>query len=77
MQASVQVLPHIVDTALKYLTFCNSAQSQGGDPSSSKGQDTSDKTLDEACSAKWRKLGRKAIHRLAGAKTLLCSMILH
>ena len=48
VQATVQVQPHIVDTALKYLTFCHSAQAQSGDPSSSKGQDTSDNTLDEA-----------------------------
>ena len=44
VQASVQVQPHIVDTALKYLTFCNSAQALGGDTSSTKGQNTSEKT---------------------------------
>ena len=70
VQASVQVQPHIVDTALKYLTFCNSARSQGGDPSSSKGQDTSDKTLDDAFS---KFLQGKATHRLAAAKTVLSS----
>ena len=48
VQASVQVQPHIVGTALKYLTFCNSVQALGGDTSSSKGQDASDKTVDEA-----------------------------
>ena len=70
VQASVQVQPHIVDTALKYITFCHSAQALGGDPSSSKGQDTSDKTLDEAFG---KFLQGKASHRLAAAKALLCS----
>ena len=70
VQASVQVQPHIVDTALKYLTFCNSAQALGRDTSSSKGQDTSEKTLDEAFG---QYLQGKSSHRLAAAKTLLSS----
>ena len=45
MQVSVQVQPHIVDIALKYLSFCNSAQALGGDTASSKGQGQSDNTL--------------------------------
>ena len=70
VQATVQVHPHVVDTALKYLTFCNSVQSQGSDPSSSRGQDMSGKTLDDAFS---KFLQGKAAHRLAAAKTMLGS----
>ena len=59
VQATVAVHPHVVDTALKFLTSCHSAQALG------EGQDASDKTLDEAFGstepaviaelAKWRK----------------------
>ena len=70
VQASVQVQPHIVDTALKYLTFCNSTQALGGDHSSSNGQGMSSRQLDEAFG---RFLEGKAVHRLQTAKTLLAA----
>ena len=70
VQSSVQVLPHIVDTALKYLTFCNRYQALGGATSSSKGQDVCEQNMDEAFS---KYLQGKSSHRLKEAKTLLNS----
>ena len=61
VQASVQVAPHIVDTALKYLAFCSSAPAA---------QDVSEQSLDEGFS---RYLQGKSSHRLKEAKTLLNS----
>ena len=68
VQAQVQVQPHIVDTALKYLSFCNSRQA--GATSSSKGQGQSDNALDDAFG---KLLQGKGYHRLQAAKTLLCA----
>ena len=39
VQVQVQVHPHIIDTALKYLTFCHSRTAPGGDSSSASKQD--------------------------------------
>ena len=62
VQASVVVLPHVIDTALKFLTFCNSRQASG--------EDASDQTLDQAFQ---KFLPGQSIHRFTAAKTLLCS----
>ena len=70
VQASVQVAPHIIDTALKYLTFCNSSQAAGAVTSSSKDQDPCEQNLDSAFS---KYLQGNSSHRLKEAKTLLNS----
>ena len=62
VQASVVVLPHVIDTALKFLTFCNSRQASS--------EDASEQTLDQAFQ---RFLPGQSIHRFTAAKTLLCS----
>ena len=58
VQASVQVSPHVIDTALKYLTFCSSAQAVAPGKQS----------LDEGFTNYLQ--GNRA-HRLKEAKTLL------
>ena len=62
VQQSVQVAPHIVDTALKYLTFCNGPQASA--------EGMTEQRVDEAF-AKY--LQGKSSHRLKEAKTLLNS----
>ena len=70
VQGTVYVAPHVVDTALKYLRFCHRTDAQGGDPASSQGQGTGDKTLDEAFV---KLLPGRAHSRLLSAKTMLGS----
>ena len=70
VQGQVYVAPHVVDTALKYLRFCHRTDAQGGDPASSQGQGTSDKTLDEAFV---KLLPGKAHNRLLTTKAMLSS----
>ena len=42
VQQTVQVGPHVIDTALKYLTFCSSAQAVAAD------RDVGEQSLDES-----------------------------
>ena len=68
VQASVQVAPHVLDTAMKYLTFCRSPRAAclGAEPSD--GDDLTEGKVDE----KFGKfLQGKSVHRLKEAKTLL------
>jgi len=70
VQASVQVAPHIVDTALKYLSFCRAPQAAGVAADSSQGQEMSEQKMEEAFG---KYLQGKSSHRLKEAKTLLNS----
>ena len=58
VQQSVQVAPHVIDTALKYLTFCSSAQAVAA----------GEQSLDDGFT---KYLQGKSAHRLKEAKTLL------
>ena len=62
VQQTVQVGPHVIDTALKYLTFCSSAQAVAA------GQGVGEQSLGEGFT---RYLQGKHAHRLKEAKTLL------
>ena len=68
VQASVQVAPHVLDTAMKYLTFCRSPRAAclGAEPSD--GDDLTEGKVDEKFG---QYLQGKSVHRLKEAKTLL------
>ena len=61
VQASVQVMPHVLDTAMKYLTFCRSPAASAADATEGRGVDELFGTY----------LQGKSVHRLKEAKTLL------
>lgn len=69
-QASVQVAPHVLDTAMKYLTFCQSPRAAclGAAPSDDDDPYLTEGKVDEMFG---KYLQGKSVHRLKEAKTLL------